>query len=175
VHQCWLRGCCRCGSSFDVAMVSAKFEGKTLIARHRLVRARTCHEQQLQVEHIYYLGPCACSRTEQPHACCCISLHCAIIASTPQCTMATAAQLLKTSWNSGMCVRGLSLLPPVPHTPDADWTLSSSDYCCCCNCYKNCPIDVRALLKGSLQSRSRQGADRPMTDDADRPRRCTRP
>lgn len=30
---------CRCGSSFDVAVVSDAFDGKMLIARHRLVRS----------------------------------------------------------------------------------------------------------------------------------------
>lgn len=32
---------CRCGASFDVAVVSDAFNGKMLIARHRLVRLQS--------------------------------------------------------------------------------------------------------------------------------------
>ena len=31
-------GVCRCGASFDVAVVSDQFEGKRLLDRHRMVR-----------------------------------------------------------------------------------------------------------------------------------------
>lgn len=31
---------CRCGTSYDVAIISPQFAGKTLIARHRLVSNR---------------------------------------------------------------------------------------------------------------------------------------
>ena len=32
----------RCGSAFEVAVVSAQFEGKALLERHRMVRRRHC-------------------------------------------------------------------------------------------------------------------------------------
>lgn len=47
---CCCHSCCfRCGSSFDVAVVSDLFEGKMLIARHRLVScSRSTHIEQPQ-------------------------------------------------------------------------------------------------------------------------------
>eukprot|EP00054_Salpingoeca_dolichothecata_P033487 m.267528 g.267528 ORF g.267528 m.267528 type:complete len:88 (+) comp33509_c0_seq1:16-279(+) len=40
-----------CGSSFEVIIVSAAFEGKPLLARHRLVNA--CLEEELKTIHAF--------------------------------------------------------------------------------------------------------------------------